>query len=72
VALRHHDGEGTPPATLVTRYTLGVDVIFADIPSNSIFGVQHASIPPTRRAAKNAAAAQKKGAAPATRLVTWW
>lgn len=53
--------KGVSPATLVTRYTLGVDVILADFPSGSILGVQHASILPTPRAAKKAAAGAAKG-----------
>jgi hypothetical protein len=61
--------KGTAPATLLTRYTLSVDVVIADIPSGSILGVQHASILPVPRAAKKAAAA-KKGVAPAALTAT--
>jgi hypothetical protein len=49
--------KGTPPTTLITRFTLAVDIILSDFPSNSIIGVQHASILPTPRAATKAAKA---------------
>jgi hypothetical protein len=57
--------KGIPPTTLVTRFTLAVDLIIADIPSGSILGIQHASILPTPRAAKKAAATAKGASATA-------
>ncbi|MBI3502674.1 MAG: hypothetical protein HY063_12860 [Bacteroidetes bacterium] len=44
--------KGTPPTTVIVRFTLGADIIISDLASNTVVGAQHASILPVAHTKK--------------------
>ncbi|MBI3500345.1 MAG: hypothetical protein HY063_00975 [Bacteroidetes bacterium] len=48
--------KGTPPATVILRFTLEADIIITDLASGTIVGIQHTSILPVSHTKKTSAA----------------
>ncbi|MBI3502798.1 MAG: hypothetical protein HY063_13485 [Bacteroidetes bacterium] len=48
--------KGTPPATVILRFTLEADIIISDLAAGTIVGIQHTSILPVSHTKKTSAA----------------